>query len=106
MALGVMHPFESLNSPKARLIDVHSETFTLERIGVASRRIIVVDELTTTFDTNVILFTFLLAVLTDMSGSTLRTLHCRLPLIHTSIMQRRISRVGATCLLSCFRGWS
>jgi hypothetical protein len=59
-------------------------------IGVASGRVIVVDELTSALDTNVILLTVLLAVLTDMSRSTLRTLHCRFPLIHTFIMQRRL----------------
>jgi hypothetical protein len=84
-----MHPFDPLNGPKARLIDVHSETFALERIGVASGRIVVVDKLTTALNADVVLLTFLLAILTDVSGSTLRTLHCRLPLIHTLIMQRR-----------------
>jgi hypothetical protein len=35
------------------------------------------------------LLTFLLAILTDMSCSTLWTFHRRLPLIHTLIMQRQ-----------------
>jgi hypothetical protein len=84
-----MHPFDPFNGSKPGLIDIHFEAFALERIGVASGRIVVVDKLTTTAYADVILLTFFLAILTDMSGTTLRTLHCRLTLIHTSIMQRQ-----------------
>ena len=84
-----MHPLDPLNGSKTRLIDVHAEAFALDVIGVASGRIIVIDKLSTAFDADVILLTFFLAVLTDMSRSTLGTLHGRLPLIHTLIMQRQ-----------------
>jgi len=83
-----MHPLDPLNGSKTRLIDVHAEAFALDVIGVASGRIIVIDKLSTAFDADVILLTFFLAVLTDTSRSTLGTLHGRLPLIHTLIMQR------------------
>ena len=66
-----MHPLDPLNGSKTRLIDVHAEAFALDVIGVASGRIIVIDKLSTAFDADVILLTFFLAVLTDMSRSTL-----------------------------------
>ena len=55
--------------------------------AVSTGRIVMVDELTTAFATDVILFAFLLAVFTYMRSHTLRTLHGRSPLIHTLIMQ-------------------
>lgn len=49
-------------------------------------RLILVNELATTLDTNMILFPFLLAVPTDMGGSTLWALPNGLTSTHTSII--------------------
>jgi hypothetical protein len=60
-----MNAFDSFYRSKSHVIDIQVETFPLERIGVTQWWIIGFDELSPTGFTEVILFTSLLAVLTE-----------------------------------------
>ncbi len=75
----MMHPFDLLNRSEAGAIDGHFEAFTSDLIRVTSVGFVNVDKLATARDANVVLFTFSLAILTDMSRSAFRTLHRRFP---------------------------
>ena len=65
-------------------MELHSERTICSRylrnwyhfIAVAFRRVVALNELTTTFNTNEILLAFSLAVLTNMGRVTFGALHC------------------------------
>lgn len=70
-----MYAFYSFNTAKAHPVDVHFQAFPFYLVTVALSRFIAVNELATAIHTDVILFIFILSVLTDMGQVTFRTLH-------------------------------
>jgi hypothetical protein len=71
----MVNPCDSLNASKAHAIDLQAQALLLDGVTVSLRRSIVINELTPTTDTDVILLTSSLAVLTGVSRLTLWTLH-------------------------------
>jgi hypothetical protein len=63
----MVNTFDSFNAAKSHAVDIYFETFTLELIVIVRRWIIDFNELSATVLTQVILFTSLLAVLTETS---------------------------------------
>jgi hypothetical protein len=59
-----VNAFDSFNATKSHAVDLQVETFTLELIVIARRRVLGFNELPPTIFTQIILFTSLLAVLT------------------------------------------
>ena len=61
-----MHPFDPFNAPKTHAVDVEFEAFPFDFVAVAKGRDVGSNELPTTINTNVILFTYVDSVFTDM----------------------------------------
>jgi len=70
-----MHAFNALNRSKPHAIERHSQAFPFYLFAVSLKGHIVINELTSTIDTNVILFTSPLAIFTNMRRFALRALH-------------------------------
>lgn len=68
-----MHPGDAFNAAKPHAIDVHSQARSLDVIAIASLRLIVIDELSPTIHTDVILFPFVFAIFADVGGLAFRT---------------------------------
>ena len=65
----MVNTFDTFNASKSHAVDIQFEAFTLEFIGIRRRRIIGFNKLTTAGFTEVILFTSLLAILTNTVGT-------------------------------------
>ena len=85
----MVNAFNPLNGPKTHAIDIHFQAFLFDLVAVAGRLVIMNYELTTTVIADVILFTSLDAVSTDVCTITLRAFHRLILMTHTLIMQRQ-----------------
>lgn len=87
----MMHPRDPLNAPKSHAIDVHPQARLFHFIGISRERIML-NKLTITGDTKMILLASAVAIFTNMCGATVRTLHDDKTSTHPSIMQRPSDR--------------
>jgi hypothetical protein len=74
-----MHAFDALNGSKSHAIDRHLQAFPFDLLTVPLRGRVVINELTTAIDTDVILFTSAIAIFTNMRRLALRALHQNSP---------------------------